>query len=98
MVLPMDCAMKYIVGLTGGIASGKSTIAHLFSKHDIVIIDADTIAREVVMPGQTAHNTILAHFGRGILDNTHKIDRRKLRQIVFNDLEKRLCWKIYYIH
>lgn len=81
--------MSYRIGLTGGIASGKSTVADLFLRHGISIIDADVVAREVVTPGQSAYETIIAHFGESILDKVSNIDRAKLKQIVFNDASKR---------
>ncbi len=59
--------MTYIVALTGGIASGKSTVTELFAARQIEIIDADLIAREVVEPGQPALATMKDHFGRHIL-------------------------------
>jgi dephospho-CoA kinase len=56
-----------VVGLTGGIATGKSTVAALFASHDIPIIDADLIARQVVEPGSSAHKQIVKAFGKGVL-------------------------------
>jgi len=73
------------VGLTGGIASGKSTISHLFTELGVTVIDADKIARDLVEPDQPCYHEILLRFGSEIvLDNCH-LDRQKLRQIIFDD-------------
>lgn len=82
--------MIYNVGLTGGIASGKSTVAHLFAQHGVGIIDADVVAREIIFPGESTYKTIVAYFGKDIVAKDSNIDRTKLRQIVFNDPAKRL--------
>lgn len=73
------------IGLTGGIGSGKSTVAELFARHAVPIIDADDIARRLASPGQPAHQPIIDRFGTGILGNDQAIDRRKLRLRVFAD-------------
>lgn len=78
-----------IIGLTGGIATGKSTASHFLSKQGIPVIDADIIAREVVMPGKEAYEKIVAFFGTDILHSDNTIDRKKLGEIIFNDAEKR---------
>lgn len=80
----------YIIGLTGGIASGKSTVANLFAQHGVAIIDADVIARAVILPEESAYQAIVAHFGHGILRKDGHIDRKELGQIVFNDPKERL--------
>ncbi|OOS00267.1 dephospho-CoA kinase [Haemophilus paracuniculus] len=77
--------MAYIVGLTGGIGSGKSTIAVLFVELGVKIIDADIVAREVVAKGTPLLAEIVNHFGEQILTEQKELDRAKLRQIVFND-------------
>ncbi|MBY0378038.1 MAG: dephospho-CoA kinase [Gammaproteobacteria bacterium] len=82
--------MTYCVGLTGGIASGKSTVANLFARHGITIVDTDVIARQVVLPGQNAYEAILTYFGDFIVDHTGYLDRTKLREIIFKDKHKRL--------
>ena len=79
----------YLVGLTGGIGSGKSTVAARFVLHGAELIDADQIAREVVEPGKPAWNKLVEHFGAGILDGEGFIDRPKLGSIVFGDEAKR---------
>ena len=78
-----------LVGLTGGIASGKSLVARAFKELGAHIIDADRIVHELLEPDQEAWREIVDHFGRGILFPDNVIDRRKLGEIVFNDAEKR---------
>lgn len=77
------------MGLTGGIASGKTTVARMFSKLGVSVIDADEIAREVVEKGTPAFEEILREFGMGILKEDGEIDRKKLGNIVFSSAEKR---------
>lgn len=78
-----------VIGLTGGIGSGKSTAAKLFAARGIAIVDTDHIAREVTAPGQPALDQIVKKFGEDILLPDHKLDRAKLRKIIFEDEEKR---------
>ncbi|QRV90139.1 dephospho-CoA kinase [Ceratobasidium sp. AG-Ba] len=79
-----------IVGLTGGIGSGKSTVSSLLASHGLPIVDADLIAREVVQPGEPAHAAICSTFGPSVLvEGTQDIDRKKLGAIIFNDEQKR---------
>ena len=78
-----------IVGLTGGIATGKSTVAKMFSEEGAHIVDADLIAREVVEKGNPAWERIRAEFGDEILLDNHEIDRDKLGDIIFNDPGKK---------
>ncbi len=80
----------YLVGLNGGIGSGKSTVAELFAKQGIHIIDSDTIAREVVASGSPALKEIINYFGHEIISTDGQLDRAKLRQIVFNNTKKRV--------
>jgi len=75
--------------LTGGIAAGKSTAAQRLVEHGMELIDADTIAREVVLPGTRVWKRIVEHFGESILDEQGFIDRPALGRIVFNDPDKR---------
>lgn len=77
------------VGLTGGIGSGKSTAAALFAGHGVPVIDADEIARQLVVPGQTAYKQVLKTFGSDVVDTGGKLDRNRLRHIVFADPEQR---------
>ena len=76
--------MPYTVALTGGIGSGKSTVANAFAKHGVEIIDADVIARQVVKPGLPALTAIAAHFGAAILHADGTLNRSALRQIIFS--------------
>ncbi|ASL01729.1 dephospho-CoA kinase [Xanthomonas citri] len=78
----------FIVGLTGGIASGKSALAVEFEKLGVPVIDADVVARQVVMPGPVL-DCIIDHFGPGILLPDGTLDRSALRKIVFADLTQR---------
>lgn len=78
-----------IIGLTGSIGTGKSTIANKFSDLDIPVVDADLIAREVVEPGKEAYKDIVATFGEEILQHNKTLDRKALGKIVFNDESKR---------
>ncbi|NLZ38902.1 MAG: dephospho-CoA kinase [Firmicutes bacterium] len=78
-----------IVGITGGIATGKSTVTALLAQKGAYLIDTDVLAREIVEPGQAAYQKILQHFGRDILLHDGQINRKKLGNMVFNDQEKR---------
>ena len=89
--------MTYIVGLTGGIGSGKSTIANLFALLDVPIIDADVVAREVVEKGSPLLTKIVEHFGQHILDKQGNLDRTALRQIVFHS-EQEKKWLNQLLH
>ncbi len=77
------------VGLTGGIASGKSTVAAMLRDRDCPILDADAIAHELLEPGQDAYNEVVREFGEGILTRGGAVDRKKLGAIVFADAQKR---------
>jgi dephospho-CoA kinase len=85
----MSGAGVYRVGLTGGIASGKTTVARLFAALGVPVIDADVIAREVVAPGTAVLARIAARFGPSMLLADGSLDRHALRQIVFQDREAR---------
>lgn len=89
--------MPYVVALSGGIASGKSTIANLFDKLGVPIIDADVIARQVVQIGSDAFNQIVKHFSQEILLTNGELDRSQLREIIFNNDHERL-WLNYLLH
>jgi dephospho-CoA kinase len=78
-----------IIGLTGGIGSGKSTVANLFADLDVPIIDMDQIARQVVEPGQPALQQIAQIFGNELIDAEGKLKRQQLSQIIFDSEEKR---------
>ena len=77
------------VGLTGGVGSGKSTVAKLLAEHGAVIIDADAIAREVVEPGTPGFDAVVAKFGDSIVGPDGRLDRPALASIVFGDEAKR---------
>lgn len=76
--------MRLIIGLTGGIGSGKSTVAKEFIDLGIEVIDADKVAREVVEPGQPALTQIELYFGKEVVGINGELDRAKLRNIIFN--------------
>jgi len=77
------------IGLTGGIASGKSTVADLFVDLGVTVIDTDVIAREVVEPGKPALDEIRDIFGASVLQSNGTLDRGAMRQIIFSDDAKR---------
>jgi len=81
----MSSPPPFRVALTGGIASGKSTVANLFAELGIPLIDTDVIAREVVEPGRPALAAIVAAFGPGVLDAQGCLDRRRMRERIFAD-------------
>ncbi|GKQ97867.1 dephospho-CoA kinase [Aeromonas hydrophila] len=75
----------YVVAITGGIGSGKTTVANQFAELGIEVVDADVIAREVVEPGTPALAAIAAHFGSDVITPDGQLDRRWLRERVFTD-------------
>lgn len=79
-----------VVGVTGGIGSGKSTVCAAFERHGIPTIDTDQVAREVVMPGTDGLAAVVAEFGPGVLAADGTLDRPALRRIVFADPERRV--------
>ena len=81
----MSSPPPFRVALTGGIASGKSTVANLFAELGVPLIDTDVIAREVVEPGRPALAAIVATFGPGVLDTQGCLDRRRMRERIFAD-------------
>jgi dephospho-CoA kinase len=89
----VDVAMSnYVVGISGGVGSGKTTVTDLFAKYAIKVIDADVIAREIVEPGTPALKAIIDKFGQSVLDSSGgsssgTLDRAKLRTLVFNNSE-----------
>jgi len=80
----------YLVGLTGGIASGKSHVASLLEQLGAGVIDADDVARQVVEPGSTGLVQVVGAFGYEVLLQSGELDRKKLGEIVFADPEKRV--------
>ncbi|MFB9135996.1 dephospho-CoA kinase [Vibrio sp. AK197] len=90
--------MTYVVGLTGGIASGKTTVANLFHQHfDIEIVDADVVAREVVEPNTIGLNALIERYGNEIILNDGRLNRKKLREIIFSD-ESEKHWVNQLLH
>ena len=85
----MSAAKRYVVGLTGGIGSGKSAAAEMFRAWGVEVIDADALAREVVEPGQPALGDIAAHFGSELLTAEGYLDRAALRKVVFSNPEQK---------
>lgn len=73
------------IGLTGGIASGKSTIANMLVERGALLVDADQVAREVVLPGESALEAIASAFGQAVLETDGSLNRKKLGDIVFRD-------------
>ena len=80
---------SFKIGLTGGIASGKSTVANLFSDLGVEILDADEIAHSVTSKKGSAYEKIVKHFGMGVLGDDNELDRKKLRTIIFKNSELR---------
>jgi dephospho-CoA kinase len=80
-----------LVGLTGGIGAGKSTVAALLAARGAVVVDADQVARAVVEPGQPALATLVDRFGDGILDADGRLERGALAKVAFADDESRLA-------
>lgn len=81
--------MTLVIGLTGSIATGKSTVSLMFDDFNIPVIDADKLSREVVKPGEKAYKEIIDAFGEEILREDKTLDRETLGQIVFADESKR---------
>ena len=79
--------MKYVIGVTGNIGSGKSTVLRMLHELGARTIDADDLAHEAMIQGTPAWQAIVATFGRGILDDNGEVDRQKLGSIVFEDSE-----------
>ncbi|MFQ6372488.1 dephospho-CoA kinase [Shewanella sp. YIC-542] len=88
---------RYIVGLTGGIGCGKTTIANLFAEQGVAIIDADVIARDVVAPGSPGLAQIVGHFGSHMLNADGTLNRRQLREKVFAEPQQR-AWLNQLLH
>ena len=78
-----------VIGVTGGVGSGKSTVAALFKRLGAVVLDADVIAHQLMEPKKLCWRKIVATFGRGILNDDETVNRRKLASVVFADAERR---------
>jgi dephospho-CoA kinase len=79
----------HVIGLTGGVGSGKTTVANLFAEYGTPIIDADRIARELVEPGQPALQRVVQDFGDEILNSDGTLNRKQLRELIFHDSGRR---------
>lgn len=80
--------MTYVIGLTGGIGTGKSVVARILEEQGAMILDADRVGHEVYLPGRPAYDDIVAEFGAGVLAEDGTIDRKKLGPVVFSSPEK----------
>lgn len=76
-----------VIGLTGGIASGKTTVSRLLAELGAVVLDADKVGHEALAPGSEAYRKVVAAFGTGVLRPDGSVDRKKLGEIVFNDAQ-----------
>lgn len=81
-------ATMILVGLTGGVATGKSTVAKMFKQCGAIVIDADELAREVVKPDKPAWREIVKTFGKTVINPDHTLNRRKLGAVVFGNRTK----------
>jgi dephospho-CoA kinase len=78
-----------VIGLTGGIATGKSSVARFFTEHGIPVIDADQLARDAVLPGSPVLEQIISLFGCEVLTHDCVLDRKRLGEMIFSDPDKR---------
>ena len=85
-----------IIGLTGGIGSGKSAVANFFQDEGITVIDADELAREVIDKNSPGYKSIVDYFGSKIIDSNGLIDRAFLRKEAFDDDKKKKSSRIYH--
>ena len=85
----MSCFGRRVIGLTGGISTGKSSVARFFEQRDIPVIDADRLARDAVQPGSPALKHIVELFGERVLQPDGSLDRKSLGMLVFADAGKR---------
>lgn len=87
----------FAVGLTGGIASGKTTISNLFARRGVPVIDTDVVSRGLLEPGEQAYGQVRAHFGDEVVDGDGRIRRARLREIVFGDRREK-AWLETMLH
>ena len=80
----------FVIALTGGIGSGKTTVSEIFKSKDIPVIDTDIIARQIVEPGRLAYDEVIKEFGTEILNPNKTINREYLRKLIFSSEEKRI--------
>jgi dephospho-CoA kinase len=80
----------FLIGLTGGIAAGKSTVAKRWVEHGATEIDADTLARAVVAPGSAGLELVAKAFGESVIDDRGELNRKALADLIFENDEKRL--------
>jgi len=81
--------MTLLIGLTGGIGTGKTTVSRMLGALGVPVVDADSVAAELMQPGQLVFNNIIGHFGQGVLCQNGMVDRAKLGAIVFNSATER---------
>ena len=81
---------KFVVGLRGGIGTGKSVVSNIFGSLGIDIADADISSRNIMKPGEEAFKKVVDHFGKNILDSSGAINRSVLRKIVFSEPEEKM--------
>jgi dephospho-CoA kinase len=87
----------FSVGLTGGIAAGKTTLSNLFAELGVPVIDTDLISRELLEPGEIGYKQVCDHFGDSITNANNEIDRAKLRRIVFSNADEK-SWLEVMLH
>ena len=86
-----DNKRRFKIGLTGGIASGKTTVADNFAELGVPVIDTDVIARQIVSPGEPALDEIRERFGDSVIDESGELNRSAMRELIFSDDEQRLA-------
>ena len=86
-----------VIGLTGGIGSGKSTVADLFAQHGVTIIDMDQLSRQLTQPGTPGLAAIISHFGKDLLQSDGTLDRPALRKRIFANTAERI-WLEQLLH